>query len=486
MADGAASTEDNWRTVLQVLSSDERITPQLKGFLGLVVPKGILGGSFYLEVPNDFTRDMLEQRVRPSLLSALGTLDDSLAVSNFSVVVNPDIDDYDSSTDSSAPVAAPGRPDELTQPVVTSSYAESIPHAQETVGPARNNDTRLNPKYSFDNFVIGGSNRFAHAAAVAVAEAPAKAYNPLFIYGDSGLGKTHLLHAIGHYAISLYPGVRVRYVSSEEFTNDFINSIANNRGAAFHSRYRDIDLLLIDDIQFLQGKAETQEAFFHTFNTLHDHNKQVVITSDLPPKHLTGFEDRMRTRFEWGLITDVQTPDLETRIAILRKKAQSERLRVPDDILEFMASKVSSNVRELEGTLIRVTAFASLNRTPVDMQLVQTVLKDLITLDDDNVIAPVDIINHTAEYFKLSVDDLYGSSRSQAIATARQIAMYLCREMTSLSLPKIGQLFGGRDHTTVMYANNKIGKLMTEKRSIYNQVTEISNRIKHNQRYKSA
>jgi chromosomal replication initiator protein len=473
LADGAGSTHDNWRSVLDVLATDERITPQLKGFLGLVVPKGILGGSFYLEVPNDFTRDMLEQRVRPSLIAALTTLDPRLDVSNFSVVVNPEIDDYPTAT--------------VTDPVPESSYAESIATGvQETVGPQRNNDTRLNPKYSFDNFVIGGSNRFAHAAAVAVAEAPAKAYNPLFIYGDSGLGKTHLLHAIGHYAISLYPGVRVRYVSSEEFTNDFINSIANNRGAAFHSRYRDIDLLLIDDIQFLQGKAETQEAFFHTFNTLHDHNKQVVITSDLPPKHLTGFEDRMRTRFEWGLITDVQTPDLETRIAILRKKAQSERLRVPDDILEFMASKVSSNVRELEGTLIRVTAFASLNRTPVDMTLVQTVLKDLITLDDDNVIAPVDIINHTAEYFRLSVDDLYGSSRSQAIATARQIAMYLCREMTSLSLPKIGQLFGGRDHTTVMYANNKIGKLMTEKRSIYNQVTEISNRIKHNQRYKGA
>ncbi|WP_371743651.1 chromosomal replication initiator protein DnaA [Herbiconiux sp. SALV-R1] len=440
------------------------------------MPKGILGGSFYLEVPNDFTRDMLEQRVRPSLLTALGTLDPRLAVSNFSVVVNPDVDGFETVT-----VTDPAPEASFTDPIV-----QSAPAVQETVGPLRNNDTRLNPKYSFDNFVIGGSNRFAHAAAVAVAEAPAKAYNPLFIYGDSGLGKTHLLHAIGHYAISLYPGVRVRYVSSEEFTNDFINSIANNRGAAFHSRYRDIDLLLIDDIQFLQGKAETQEAFFHTFNTLHDHNKQVVITSDLPPKHLTGFEDRMRTRFEWGLITDVQTPDLETRIAILRKKAQSERLRVPDDILEFMASKVSSNVRELEGTLIRVTAFASLNRTPVDMQLVQTVLKDLITLDDDNVIAPVDIINHTAEYFRLSVDDLYGSSRSQAIATARQIAMYLCREMTSLSLPKIGQLFGGRDHTTVMYANNKIGKLMTEKRSIYNQVTEISNRIKHNQRYKGA
>src|SRR6185437_1311887 len=332
----------------------------------------------------------------------------------------------------------------------------------EITAPPRNADTRLNPKYSFDNFVIGQSNRFAHAAAVAVAEAPAKAYNPLFIYGDSGLGKTHLLHAIGHYAMSLYPGIRVRYVSSEEFTNDFINSIANNRGSLFQSRYRNIDILLIDDIQFLQGKAETQEAFFHTFNTLHDHNKQVVITSDFPPKHLTGFEERMRSRFEWGLIIDVQ---------------------VPDDILEFMASKVSSNIRELEGTLIRVTAFASLNRTPVDMPLVQTVLKDLITLDDDNVIAPTDIITNTAEYFKLTVEDLYGSSRSQAVATARQIAMYLCRELTNLSLPKIGQLFGNRDHTTVMYANKKISELMKERRSIYNQVTELTSRIKQNHRY---
>jgi chromosomal replication initiator protein len=284
--------------------------------------------------------------------------------------------------------------------------------------------------------------------------------------------------------MGLFPGIRVRYVSSEEFTNDFINSIAANRAAQFQGRYRDVDILLIDDIQFLSGKDSTQEAFFHTFNTLHDHNKQVVITSDLAPRQLTGFEDRMRSRFEQGLITDVQTPDLETRIAILRKRAQSERLQVPDDILEFMASKVSSNIRELEGTLIRVTAYASLNRSPVDLQLVQTVLKDLITLDEDNVIAPADIISAVAEYFKLSVDDLYGSSRSQQIASARQIAMYLCRELTSLSLPKIGQLFGGRDHTTVMYANKKISELMKERRSIYNQVSELTSRIKQDQRYR--
>jgi len=469
MASAPDSTRDIWQAVLSQLTSDGRITPQLHGFINLVEPRGVMAGTLYLEVPNELTRGMLEQRIRVPLLNAISTLDDEHAVSTFAIIVNPDI-----------------QPDILEQTVPPSeaSYIEPPVSSPIDQGLApKRTDSRLNHKYSFDNFVIGGSNRFAHAAAVAVAEAPAKSYNPLFIYGESGLGKTHLLHAIGHYAESLYPGIRVRYVSSEEFTNDFINSIANNRASVFQSRYREIDILLIDDIQFLQGKDSTQEAFFHTFNTLHDHNKQVVITSDLAPKQLTGFEDRMRSRFEWGLITDVQAPDLETRIAILRKKAQSEKLQVGNDILEYMASKVSSNIRELEGTLIRVTAFASLNRTPVDMALVQTVLKDLITLDDDNVIAPTDIINHTAAYFKLTVDDLYGSSRSQAVATARQIAMYLCRELTNLSLPKIGQLFGNRDHTTVMYANKKITELMKERRSIYNQVTELTSRIKQNNRF---
>jgi chromosomal replication initiator protein len=468
MTDEPDSTLELWNSVKTVLTSDERITPQLHGFINLVEPRGIMAGTLYLEVPNELTRGMLEQRIRLPLLNALSNVAGE-SVTSFAIVVNPEIqnDGFDSPVET----------------IETTPYIEQPQTSQPVNASDRRSDSRLNPKYSFDNFVIGGSNRFAHAAAVAVAEAPAKAYNPLFVYGESGLGKTHLLHAIGHYAESLYPGIRVRYVSSEEFTNDFINSIANNRASLFQSRYREIDILLIDDIQFLQGKDSTQEAFFHTFNTLHDHNKQVVITSDLPPKHLTGFEDRMRSRFEWGLITDVQAPDLETRIAILRKKAQNDRLQVRDDVLEYIASKVSSNIRELEGTLIRVTAFANLNRTPVDMQLVQTVLKDLITLDEDNVIAPVDIINHTAAYFKLTVDDLYGSSRSQAVATARQIAMYLCRELTNLSLPKIGQLFGNRDHTTVMYANKKISELMKERRSIYNQVTELTSRIKQNHRY---
>jgi chromosomal replication initiator protein len=476
MTDTPDPTRELWESVLVQLHADDRVTPQLQGFLNLVEPKGVLAGTLYLEVPNELTRGMLDQRIRVPLLNALSTIDAEHGITNFAIVVNPEIQH--------AGIGPSVESHPLDTTVVDATPTTSV-GATPVIGgeQARRSDTRLNPKYNFDNFVIGGSNRFAHAAAVAVAEAPAKAYNPLFIYGDSGLGKTHLLHAIGHYAERLYPGIRVRYVSSEEFTNDFINSIANNRAAAFQARYREIDILLIDDIQFLQRAVETQEAFFHTFNTLHDHNKQVVITSDVAPKHLNGFEDRMKSRFEWGLVTDVQAPDLETRIAILRKKAQSEKLQVPDEILEYMATKVSSNIRELEGTLIRVTAFANLNRTPVDLQLVQTVLKDLITLDEDNVIAPVDIINHTADYFKLSVDDLYGSSRSQAVATARQIAMYLCREMTSLSLPKIGQLFGNRDHTTVMYANKKISELMKERRSIYNQVTELTSRIKQNQRY---
>ncbi|MBD7958472.1 chromosomal replication initiator protein DnaA [Microbacterium sp. Sa4CUA7] len=460
-----------WRAVLDELTGDDRVTPQLQGFLSLAVAQGVMGGTLYLDVPNELTAAQLNKRLRAPIMEALARVDAEPAASTFRVVVNPELAD--------AHLSEPIPLQPAAAPIVVRSPIAEVP---EPVAPPSRSDTRLNPKYTFDNFVIGQSNRFAHAAAVAVAEAPAKAYNPLFIYGDSGLGKTHLLHAIGEYGLSLYPGIRVRYVSSEEFTNDFINSIANNRGAAFQARYREVDILLIDDIQFLQGRAETQEAFFHTFNQLHDHDKQVVITSDLPPRLLTGFEDRMRSRFEWGLITDVQAPDLETRIAILRKKAQSERLLVPDEVLEYIATKVSSNIRELEGALIRVSAFASLNRSSLDISLAQTVLRDIVDHDDANVVSPTDIITATAQYFRLSVDDLYGSSRSQAVATARQIAMYLCRERTSLSLPKIGQLFGNRDHTTVMYAYKKISELMKERRSIYNQVSEITTQLGRNGR----
>jgi chromosomal replication initiator protein len=339
-------------------------------------------------------------------------------------------------------------------------------------------DPGLNPKYVFDSFVIGNSNRFAHAAAVAVAEAPARAYNPLFIYGESGLGKTHLLHAIGHYAARMFPNVKVRYVSTEEFTNEFINLVHSGRAEDFRRRYRDIDFLLIDDIQFLERAERTQEEFFHTFNTLHNASKQIVITSDRPPKKLTTLEDRLRTRFEWGLITDVQAPDLETRIAILRKKAWGERLQVPDAVLEFIASKVQTNIRELEGALIRVTAFASLNKQQVDLPLAELVLKDLISDEQGPQITAAIIMAATAEYFSVTMEELQGTNRSRTLVNARQIAMYLCRELTELSLPRIGASFGGKDHTTVMHAVKKITNLMSERRATYTQVTELTARIK--------
>ncbi|MFT4219144.1 MAG: chromosomal replication initiator protein DnaA [Microbacterium sp.] len=456
-----------WTAALDILSRDERVSPLLHGFLNLAVPQGIMAGTLYLDVPNDLTAQHMKTRLGAPILEAIAGADPEGAVTSYRVVVNPELE----GAHETAPITVP-RSLELP----ADEPAPTLEHTARNGSPQRT-DTRLNPKYTFDNFIIGQSNRFAHAAAVAVAEAPAKAYNPLFVYGESGLGKTHLLHAMGDYALSLYSGIRVRYVSTEEFTNEFINSIQNNRGSAFQARYRNVDILLIDDIQFLANKNETQEAFFHTFNTLHDHDKQVVITSDVPPKQLEGFEERMRSRFEWGLITDVQAPDLETRIAILRKKAQSERLHIPDEVLEYIATIVSSNIRELEGALIRVSAYANLNRSKLDMSLAQTVLRDIVDQDDANIISPTDIITATAQYFKLTVDDLYGSSRSQAIATARQIAMYLCRERTNLSLPKIGQLFGGRDHTTVMYAYRKISDLMRERRSIYNQVTEITTQL---------
>uniref|UniRef100_UPI00061DCC7F chromosomal replication initiator protein DnaA n=1 Tax=Kitasatospora aureofaciens TaxID=1894 RepID=UPI00061DCC7F len=377
-----------------------------------------------------------------------------------------------------AGTAAPARSTE--RPAVPGVPA---PPGAPPAGGSRKDEpaARLNPKYLFDTFVIGASNRFAHAAAVAVAEAPAKAYNPLFIYGESGLGKTHLLHAIGHYSRSLFPGTRVRYVSSEEFTNEFINSIRDGKADTFRRRYRDMDILLVDDVQFLASKESTQEEFFHTFNTLHNANKQIVLSSDRPPKLLTTLEDRLRNRFEWGLITDVTPPELETRIAILRKKAIQEQLNAPADVLEFIASRITRNIRELEGALIRVTAFANLNRAPVDLELAGIVLKDLIPGGDEDAgpeITAQVIMQQTAAYFGLGVDDLCGSSRSRVLVTARQIAMYLCRELTDLSLPKIGAQFGGRDHTTVMHADRKIRSLMAERRSIYNQVTELTNRIK--------
>lgn len=449
-----------WQSLVNKVGSDERVTPHLKGHLELAVPKGVLEDTLYIEVPNEITRAMLQQRLKDQLLGAMGEMAEFGGPSSFVVITNQDLQ-------------SSIRPEIMVEP-------EPAPIQRETtyVPLVNTNESRLNPKYNFENFVTGGSNRFAHAAAFAVAEAPAEAYNPLFIYGSSGLGKTHLLHAIGHYAIHLKPRTKVRYVSSEEFTNDFINAIQNNKTAEFQAQYRDVDILLVDDIQFLSGKDQTQEAFFHTFNTLHDHNKQVVITSDLRPKQLAGFEERMLSRFEWGLTTDIQAPEFETRVAILRKKAALERISIPDNVVEYMAARISSNIRELEGTLIRVTAFANLNRQAIDMDLVQLILKDSYAVADGANISALSIITATANYYKISPEDITGSGRQQAVALARQIAMHICRELTDLSLPKIGAHFGNRDHTTVMYATKKISAQMRERRYIYNQVSEIIQKIK--------
>ena len=459
MADAALL--NSWKGLVAKVASDPVVTPHLKGHLDLAVPKGVLDDTLYIEVPNEVTRSMLQGRLRDQILDALVELSEIGGPKSFVAITNEDLQ-------------TAIKVDVVQEPEI------KWPDIDPATGPVLTavNASGLNPKYSFDSFVTGVSNRFAHAAAFAVAEAPAEAYNPLFIYGSSGLGKTHLLHAIGHYALHLKPRLKVRYVSSEEFTNDFINAIQNNKTADFQAQYRDVDILLVDDIQFLQGKDQTQEAFFHTFNTLHDHNKQVVITSDLRPKQLAGFEERMLSRFEWGLITDIQAPEFETRVAILRKKAAQERIQVPDEVIEYMAARISSNIRELEGTLIRVTAFANLNRQQIDMDLVQVVLKDTLSFAGDSNVSPMAIISATAEYYKLSPDDITGSGRQQAVALARQIAMHICRELTDLSLPKIGMYFGNRDHTTVMYATKKISEQMRERRYIYNQVSEIIQKIK--------
>ncbi|MEV4899767.1 chromosomal replication initiator protein DnaA [Citricoccus sp. NPDC055426] len=479
VADEAVSS--SWRKVARTLEEDHRVTPRQYGHVGLAQPQGLIGSTLLLAVPNELTREVLQTQLKDPLAEALENVfrtEILCAYSIDSALVSPLLDD-------SPPPATPAPPvREVPRTRSAPSPHTPAPSSAPAPAPPSTSDetSRLNPRYHFETFVIGSSNRFAHAAANAVAEAPAKAYNPLFIYGESGLGKTHLLHAIGHYARHLYPGLRVRYVNSEEFTNDFINSIRHDEGASFKQVYRNVDILLIDDIQFLADKEATVEEFFHTFNTLYNNNKQVVITSDLPPKQLSGFEDRLRSRFEWGLITDIQPPDLETRIAILRKKAEAEGLTAPPEVLEYIGSNISTNIRELEGALIRVTAFASLNKQPVDIQLAEQVLRDLITHEDAHEITAPTILNETAAYFNLTMEELTSKSRTRTLVTARQIAMYLLRELTEMSLPKIGQELGGRDHTTVIHADRKIRELMAERRTIYNQVTELTNRIKQQQR----
>ncbi|MEO9322351.1 chromosomal replication initiator protein DnaA [Nocardioides sp. C4-1] len=466
----------------------DELEPHQQAWLRVSRPVHLHETTAIVAVPDDFTRSRLEGRLRNQLETSLS--DQFGHDIHIAVTVNPDLghepapaaDDGPASVEPEPLRTAPGRGDDDRMATVTDIRGTdpAVPrdrtdHPEQAKSAL---ETRLNPKYTFETFVIGSSNRFPHAAAVAVAEAPGKAYNPLLVYGESGLGKTHLLHAIGHYVRSLYTGAKVRYVSSEEFTNEFINAIRDDRLDRFKRRYREVDVLLIDDIQFLEGKTQTQEEFFHTFNALHNANKQIVLTSDRAPKRLEALEDRLRNRFEWGLITDVQPPDLETRIAILRKKAAMDRLTAPPDVLEFIASKIQTNIRELEGALIRVTAFANLNRQEVDMTLAEIVLKDLIPEGGEPEITAPLIIAQTAAYFGLSIEELTGPSRGRHLVIARQIAMYLCRELTELSLPKIGAQFGNRDHTTVMYAERKINQLLGERRAVFNQVSELTNRVK--------
>ena len=458
---------------------DPPLTPQQRAWLKLVQPLTIAEGFALLSVPSSFVQNEIERHLRTPIVDALSRRLGQRV--ELGVRIEPAADgsgdpvrDSDISGDAELDEVDEDREALASAHESWPGYFTERPRAESSDAGT---ETSLNRRYTFDTFIIGASNRFAHAAALAISEAPARAYNPLFIWGESGLGKTHLLHAAGNYAQRLFPGMRVKYVSTEEFTNDFINSLRDDRRVAFKRSYREIDVLLVDDIQFIEGKEGIQEEFFHTFNTLHNANKQIVISSDRPPKQLATLEDRLRTRFEWGLITDVQPPELETRIAILRKKAQMERLDVPDDVLELIASSIERNIRELEGALIRVTAFASLNKTSITTSLAEVVLRYLVADAGTMQISAAVIMAATADYFDTTVEELRGPGKTRALAQSRQIAMYLCRELTDLSLPKIGQAFG-RDHTTVMYAQRKILGEMAHRREIFDHVKELTTRIR--------
>jgi len=446
-----------WQETLDVVRA-ELNTPTFKTWFEQTAPLGIVEQEMVVSVQNDFARDWLETRYSSLLSSALTQVTGAPMAVRFSV---------------------PG--ELLTEPVV-----EPVVHpiaamvdVEPPVASAGSEGAELNPKYVFDSFVVGPSNQFSYHVALAVAEAPGTAYNPLFIYGGAGLGKTHLLQAVGAYVRSAYPYMKVKYVSSEQFTNDFINSMRDkNRIEGFRRSYRENDVLLVDDIQFIAGKEGTQTEFFHTFNTLREAGKQIVMTSDRPPAEIGDIEERLRTRFGGGLIADIQPPDLETRIAILRRKAQSDGHDVPDEVLSLIADRFSSNIRELWGALLRVVAFSSVTRHPIDLDLAHSVLKNIFP---ERSIKPISISliqQEVCKYYQISKNDLVGNKRSQSIAFPRQIAMYLSRELTDHSLPKIGGEFGGRDHTTVMYANSKIQRLMNEQRDVYNQIQTLTNLIR--------
>ncbi|TGE34030.1 chromosomal replication initiator protein DnaA [Desulfosporosinus sp. Sb-LF] len=439
-----------WQETLEKLKS-ELSKPSFETWLSSTQLLQIDGDTLVISVPNEFAKDWLESRyaplIRSSVQSVLGH-----SVSLRFIIPNQE-GSYGEDSIQSFPISP-----------IDPQQAEPLPNS-------------LNTKYIFDTFVIGNSNRFAHAASLAVAESPAKSYNPLFIYGGVGLGKTHLMHAIGHYVLQRSPNTKVLYVSSEKFTNELIDSIRDENSIEFRNHYRNVDILLIDDIQFLAGKERTQEEFFHTFNALHEANKQIIISSDRPPKEIPTLEDRLRSRFEWGLITDIQAPDLETRIAILRKKAKMENLQVPNEVMVYIADKIRSNIRELEGALIRVMAFASLSAIPITAEVAIEALKEIIPANNTKEIT-IDIIQQSvAGYFHLSPSEFKAKKRTRAVAFPRQIAMYLSRQLTDSSLPKIGDEFGGRDHTTVMHAHDKISQALLNDPQLEKKINEMIQRI---------
>ncbi|MDW7729042.1 MAG: chromosomal replication initiator protein DnaA [Bacillota bacterium] len=459
-----------WQLTLSELSKDLK-KPSFETWFNLTKPVSLENDCLVIEVPNDFTKEWFETRYRDKIMKALKEITASDHRVNFIIA---------SEFQDSGDLIQPLDEDALNNNFFLSEN-ENKNNQKRIDDNIKKNKliSSFNPRYTFDTFVVGACNRLSHAASLAVAESPARAYNPLFIYGGVGLGKTHLLHAIGQYSLINHGFSRVFYFSSEKFTNEFINAIRDNKTLEFRNKYRNMDILLIDDIQFLAGKEQTQEEFFHTFNALHDNNRQIIISSDRPPKEIPTLEDRLRSRFEWGLITDLQPPDLETRTAILKKKALSDGIDIPDQVIQYIAEKVITNIRELEGALIRIVAYASLSETPVTQELTEAALQDIIVTRQKNITVSV-IIQKTAENFSLNQEDVISKKRTQEIALTRQTAMYLCRMLTDLSLPKIGEEFGGRDHTTVLHAFKKIDSLITRNQDFKNRIELIKNNILNN------
>lgn len=454
-----------WQNTLSLLEQD-MIRPSFETWIKVLQPVSYENGCFVLGTTRQIVKEWVETRYLSLIRKSLEAVIDQPVLVSLSLLA-------------SEPANTPTTNDSILtkamkDPAIVEVKSSYTPTSHRSL---EENISPLNPKYTFDSFVIGNSNRFAHAAALAVAEVPAKVYNPFFIYGGVGLGKTHLMHAIGHRILQIHPESKVLYISSEKFTNDFINAIMSGHPDSFRNRYRNIDVLLIDDIQFLAKKEQTQEEFFHTFNALHEANKQIIISSDRPPKDIPTLEDRLRSRFEWGLTTDIQSPDLETRIAILRKKALLENISMPNDVIVYISSRIDNNIRELEGAFNRVNAYAFLNRSPINIDLAMDALKDLFPKEKASQVTPIKIQEAVANHFKIKIDDLKSKRRTRNVTVPRQLAMYLCRELTDLSLPKIGELFGGRDHTTVIHAYEKVNRERQEDSRLSALIAEISARI---------